>query len=179
MTRKNYQIEPQFERRIPEGDDLERSQCTSCGFVDYQNPKIVVGSVATWEDKYLLCRRAIEPRSGFWTLPAGYLELGETAEQGALREAWEEARAKLCIDQLLAVYSVPHISQIQLMFRASLETSEISPGPESEDVMLVTWDDIPWDELAFPSVVWALHQQRKVVGKKQFPPFSNPADAAY
>lgn len=176
MTRKNYQLEPQFERRIPDGDDHERSQCTSCGFVDYQNPKIVVGSVATWEDKYLLCRRAIEPRRGFWTLPAGFLELGETAEKGALREAWEEARAQLSINQLLAVYSVPHISQIQLMFCASLETPDISPGPESEDVMLVAWDDIPWGETAFPSVVWALRHQRQVVGKKHFPPFSNPTD---
>ncbi len=177
--RKKYRIEPQFERNIPEGDDHERSQCTSCGFIDYQNPKIVVGSVATWADRYLLCRRAIEPRKGLWTLPAGYLELGETAEAGARREAWEEARAKLNINQLLAVYSIPHISQVQLMFRATLESPSISPGPESLDVILVTWDEIPWDAIAFPSVIWALRQQRKVMGKNQFPPFSNPDDASY
>ena len=130
-----------------------------------------------WEDKYLLCRRAIEPRRGYWTLPAGFLELEETAEQGAAREAWEEARARLNILQLLAVYSVPHISQIQLMFCATLESSEISPGPESEDVRLVAWQDIPWDALAFPSVIWALRQQKQILGKTHFPPFSNPVEA--
>ncbi len=173
---KRYQLEPRFEQNMPDGDDRERSVCATCGFVDYQNPKIVVGSVAAWEGKLLLCRRAIEPRKGYWTLPAGYLELGETAEEGALREAWEEARARLRLDRLLAVYSVPRISQVQLMYRANLETPEISPGPESQDVMLASWDDIPWADIAFPTVGWALRHYRDTLGKTNFPPFSNPLD---
>ncbi len=168
--------EPKFERSIPPGDNIERSVCAACGFVDYQNPKIVVGSVAIWDDKILLCRRAIDPRKGYWTLPAGYLELGETAEDGALREAAEEACAKLEIDRLMAVYSVPRISQVQLMFRARLVSPTIAAGPESAEVGLFDWDDIPWPELAFPTVGWALRHFRESRGRGDFPPFSNPVD---
>src|SRR3990170_2498716 len=114
-----------FVREIPDGDDRPRLVCGTCGFIQYDNPMIVVGSVATWEGRILLCRRAIHPRRGFWTLPAGYLELHESAADGAVREAWEEARARLRIDQLLAVYSIPRISQIQLIFRARLLTPDI------------------------------------------------------
>ncbi|MEM1193695.1 MAG: NUDIX hydrolase, partial [Pseudomonadota bacterium] len=92
---EDFDRTPLFRTQIPAGDDRERSQCGHCGFIDYQNPKIVTGVVATWEDKILLCKRAIEPRKGFWTLPAGYLELNESTEEGAIREAWEEARARL------------------------------------------------------------------------------------
>lgn len=167
-----------FVKTVPEGDDRERRVCTRCGFIDYENPKIVTGSVATDDSgRILLCKRAIEPRLGFWTLPAGYMELGETVEQGARREAWEEARAELSIDQVLAVYSIPRISQVQIMFRARLDNPDaIAPGPESQEVMLVSWEDIPWTELAFPSVYWALNQHREVIGQAQFPPFSNPDD---
>ena len=168
--------EPNFERSVPPGDNIERSVCAACGFVDYQNPKIVVGSVATWADKILLCRRAIDPRIGYWTLPAGYMELGETAEEGALREATEEACAKLEIDRLMAVYSVPRISQVQLMFRARLVSLAIAAGPESEEVGLFEWDDIPWPDLAFPTVGWALRHFRESRGRDDFPPFSNPID---
>jgi len=167
---------PDFRRRVPEGDDLERSVCVRCGFVDYQNPRIVVGSVATWEDQILLCRRAIEPRKGYWTLPAGYLELHESVEDGALREAWEEARARLVIDRLLAMYSVLHISQVQIMFRARLETPDVAAGPESEEVGLFAWEDVPWADIAFPTVGWALRQHREVRGKADFPPFANPVE---
>lgn len=173
---KNYQLEPRFEQIIPDGDDRNRSVCTACGFVNYQNPKVVVGSIATWDKKILLCKRAIEPRKGYWTLPAGYLELGETAEDGAVREAWEEARARLRIERLLAVYSVPRISQVQLMYRAALESPEFSPGPESAEVTLASWDDIPWADIAFPTVGWALRHYREVLGKTDFPPFSNPVE---
>jgi 8-oxo-dGTP pyrophosphatase MutT (NUDIX family) len=104
-----------LERRRPEGDDRDRHVCPTCGAVHYQNPKIVVGSVCTFGERVLLCRRAIPPRSGFWTIPAGYLEQGETAEEGAMREAWEEARARIELDGLLAVYSVARIDQVQLL----------------------------------------------------------------
>ncbi|MEM9838640.1 MAG: NUDIX hydrolase [Pseudomonadota bacterium] len=167
-----------FERRVPDGDDRERNICTRCGFIEYENPKIVTGSVATDDQgRILLCKRAIEPRLGFWTLPAGYMELNETVEQSACREAWEEARAELEIDQVLAIYSVPRISQVQVMFRARLLNPDtIDAGPESQDVMLVSWEDIPWTELAFPTVYWALRHHREVIGTKAFPPFSNPED---
>src|SRR5580692_9878204 len=107
-------------RRIPEGDDRERMICVDCGFVLYDNPKIVVGSVARWGDRVLLCRRAINPRRGFWTLPAGYLELNESTRAGAEREAWEEARAKRAIETLLAIYDITRLSQVQLIYRARL-----------------------------------------------------------
>ena len=167
---------PQFDMKVPEGDDRERAVCAHCGFVDYRNPKIVVGSVALWKDEILLCRRAIEPRQGFWTLPAGYLELGESAEEGARREAWEEARARLALDRLLAVYSVPRISQVQLMFRARLAAPDIAAGPESAEVGLFAWEDIPWADIAFPTVGWALRQWRETKDLADFPPFSNPVD---
>src|SRR6476660_3522998 len=108
---------PSFERRIPEGDDRERMICADCGHIDYQNPKVVVGTVVTWEGKILMCRRAIEPRRGFWTLPAGYLELGETLEEGAAREAMEEATADISLDGILGVFSVARIGQVQVIFR--------------------------------------------------------------
>lgn len=163
-----------FERRIPDGDDRDRLVCRDCGFVAYENPKIVVGSVAAWDGRILLCRRAIEPRRGFWTLPAGFLELHETAAAGARREAWEEARARLEIDQLLAVYSVPRISQIQLIYRARLATPEVAAGPETLELDLFGWDAIPWDLLAFPSVHWALRDYDAVRGQAIFAPRGNP-----
>jgi ADP-ribose pyrophosphatase YjhB (NUDIX family) len=163
-----------FERQVPAGDDRARLVCQDCGFVNYENPKVVVGSVAAWQDKILLCRRAIEPRRGFWTLPAGYLELHEEAAAGALREAWEEARARLAIDQLLAVYSIPRISQIQLIYRARLLTPEVAAGPETLELDLFEWDAIPWDLLAFPSVHWALADFRAVRGEEVFAPRGNP-----
>ena len=173
---RQQNVAPRFERSIPDGDDRERKVCITCGFIDYQNPKIVVGSVALWKTRILLCKRAIEPRKGYWTLPAGYLELNESAGEGALREAWEEARARLTLDRLLAVYSVQHISQIQLIYRAHLETDEISAGPESEAVGLFEWDDIPWGDLAFPTVGWALRHWRETKDEAAFAPFSNPVD---
>ena len=162
-----------FDKRVPDGDDLERHVCRDCGWIHYDNPKIVVGSVVTFEDKFLLCRRAIEPRKGFWTLPAGYMENEETTEEGARREAWEEAKADIKIRDLLAIYNVTHISQVQIMYRAYLEKPEFSAGIESLEVALFDWDDIPWDDLAFPTVVWALHQYRDVADQKAITPFSN------
>ena len=175
MTSSDGESSAGFVRKIPEGEDQERLVCETCGFIAYENPKIVVGSVASWDDRILLCRRAIEPRKGYWTLPAGYLEQHETAVQGAKREAWEEARAELAIDQLLAVYSIPRISQIQLIFRAKLVSAAVEPGPETEVLDLFAWDKIPWEELAFPSVHWALHHYDEVRDQSTFAPRHNPA----
>ena len=163
-----------FVSRVPEGDTRARLVCSDCGFVRYENPKVVVGSVASWEGRILLCRRAIEPRRGFWTLPAGYLELNETATDGALREAWEEARARIEVDRLLAVYSIPRLSQVQLIFRARLLGPGIESGPESTEVALFQWAEIPWAEIAFPSAGWALNHHREVAEASDFAARTNP-----
>lgn len=163
-----------FSRRKPDGDDRERMVCNGCGFVHYVNPKIVVGVVTGMDGKILLCRRAIEPRKGYWTLPAGFMEEAETTEQGALREAREEANADLEILSLLAVYNIPRISQVQLFYKARMRSPTFSPGPESSEVGLFAWDDIPWDEIAFPSAFWALHHYRQVRDVEVFAPFGNP-----
>ncbi len=160
---------------VPEGDDRERLTCPDCGFVHYDNPKIVAGVVAVWEGRFLMCRRAIEPRTGKWTLPAGYLELNETTAEGAIREAWEEARASLEIDALLAVYDIPRINQVQMFFRARLTSPDIEAGPESLEVGLFERDRIPWDDLAFPSVAWALRHYAEVEGLVDFAPRCTPA----
>ncbi|HUI17613.1 MAG TPA: NUDIX hydrolase [Alphaproteobacteria bacterium] len=161
-------------RAVPEGDNRERLMCPDCGFVLYDNPKIVVGAVALWQERVLLCKRAINPRLGYWTLPAGYLELNETTSEGALREAREEARARLALDGLLAVYNIPRLSQVQLIYRARLLSPEVAAGHETEAVGLFAWDEIPWSELAFPSVHWALHHAREVWGSELTQVRSNP-----
>ena len=160
--------------RIPEGDNRERLTCPDCGFINYENPKIVVGAVCTWEGKLLLCRRAIDPRSGFWTIPAGYMELNETAEAGAAREAKEEACADIDIDGLIGVYTIPRISQVQLIYRATLKDGVFAAGEETLELDLYDWKDIPWDDLAFPSVKWALDHWREIADDEIWPPFSNP-----
>lgn len=162
-----------FSRRVPDGDNRPRLVCDSCGFISYENPKIVVGSVCTKDDRILLCRRAIDPRRGYWTLPAGYLEVHETTMDGAMREAQEEACAQIEIDALLAVYNVPRISQVQVIYRARL-VSAVAAGPESEEVGLFHWDEIPWHDLAFPSVHWALHHYREVREQAVFVARTNP-----
>ena len=138
--------------RIPEGDSLPRAVCDACGHIQYENPKIVVGCVPVRGERILLCKRAIEPRYGRWTLPAGFMENAETAAEGAMREALEEANAQVEIEELYTVFSVPHISQVHMMFRAKLLNEDFSAGTESLAVKLVTADEIPWDELAFTVV---------------------------
>ncbi len=166
---------PDFHRIVPDGDDHVRDVCKSCGFVHYINPKIVVGSVITDDaGRVVMCRRAINPQKGLWTIPAGFMELGETPEEGAMREAREEACATIEIRDLLAVYTIPHISQVQLMYRARLADPEVAAGIESLEVGLFAWDDIPVKELAFPSVHWALSHSRDAAGKTDFAPFTNP-----
>ena len=153
-----------FVRHIPEGDTHPRDVCADCGFIAYQNPKVVVGSVVVSDGKVLMCKRAIEPRMGFWTLPAGYLELGETIEEGAAREAKEEAQADIALDGILGVFSIARIGQVQVIFRARFGgdgTPHFSAGPESQEVALFAWEDIPWNDIAFPSVHWALNAWRQ------------------
>lgn len=154
-------LAPSFTRRVPEGDTHERSVCDRCGFVAYQNPKIVVGSVVRVRDEgILMCRRAIEPRAGFWTLPAGYMELGETPAEAAAREAREEALAEIEVGEVLALYTVRRLGQVQIMHRAVLDGS-YGVGDETLEVGVFAWDQIPWDDVAFPTVVWALHHDRR------------------
>lgn len=167
---------PSFRQQVPEGDNRVRDVCESCGFVAYQNPKVVVGSVLAEGGRVLLCRRAIEPRRGFWTLPAGYLELHETLEEGAAREAAEEAGAAIVLDGILAVYNISRLGQVQVIFRARFEGGPaFAAGAESLEVRLFEWDRIPWDALAFPSVHWALHAWHDAEGRPLAAPASNPA----
>ena len=138
--------------RIPEGDDRPRHTCDSCDIVHYQNPKIIVGCLPVYQDKVLLCRRAIEPRKGYWTLPAGFMEMGETMVDGATRETWEEAQAKVENHSLYRVIDVPFINQVYVFYRAELASPDFAPGPESLEVKLFMEDEIPWQEISFPSV---------------------------
>jgi len=166
---------PDFEKKIPDGDTSERQVCTACGYIAYENPKIVVGTVVVDDGRVLLCRRAIEPRLGFWTLPAGYLELNETTAEGAKREALEEAGADIALDGILAVYNISRIGQVQIIYRGALHTPGISAGTESLEVGFFRWDEIPWDRIAFPSVHWALQAWRELGPRPLAAPFGNPA----
>ncbi|TMG85052.1 MAG: NUDIX domain-containing protein [Betaproteobacteria bacterium] len=145
-----------LEQRIPDGDTLPRYVCSNCGTVHYQNPKVVVGCLPEWEGQVLLCKRAIEPRHGLWTLPAGFLENGETILAGAERETAEEARARVEVDALYTVISLPQINQLYVMFRARLLDLGFGPGPESLEVRLFDEAEIPWNELAFRTITRTL-----------------------
>lgn len=142
--------------KIPDGDNRERYVCPACGVVHYQNPKVVTGCIPEWEDKILLCKRAIEPRLGLWTLPAGFMENQETSLEGAAREAMEEAHADMRELELYCVFSIPHINQVYTMYRGRLHQGSASPGSESLDVKLVTEQEVPWDQLAFPVITATL-----------------------
>ena len=139
-------------RRVPAGDSRERDCCDACGAVHYVNPRPVVGTIPIWEDRVLLCRRAIEPRHGYWTLPAGFMEIGETTAEGALRETLEEANARVELGPLFSMLDVPHVEQVHIFFRARLLDLDFAPGAESLDVRLFTESDVPWNELAFRTV---------------------------
>jgi len=142
----------QVELKVPSGDNRERHVCISCGEIHYQNPKIVTGCIPVWEDKVLLCKRAIEPRYGLWTVPAGFMENGESTHAGAMRETLEEANARVEIDELYMTVNLPLINQVYMLFRAQLLDLDFSAGEESLDVRLYSEDEIPWEELAFPTV---------------------------
>jgi len=141
---------------IPEGDDRERYICAQCGAIHYQNPKLVTGCIPVWQDKVLLCRRAIEPRLGLWTLPAGFMENGETAQDGAMRESAEEANARVRVIDLYTTFNLPHINQVYLFFRSQLLDLNFSAGYESLEVGLFDEDAIPWEDIAFPAVTETL-----------------------
>lgn len=145
------------ELRIPPGDDRPRHVCTSCATIHYQNPKLVIGAIPEWEDgRILLCRRAIEPRYGLWTLPAGFMENGETTAEAAARETLEEANGRIDVGDLYSMYSLPYISQVYLLFRSRLLDLNFSPGLESLEVELFEERDVPWDNLAFRPVRYTL-----------------------
>ncbi len=156
------------ELRIPAGDDRERYTCSACGSIHYQNPKLVVGCVAELGDRILLCRRAIEPRLGLWTLPAGFMENGETVEEAAVRETAEEAKARVEILSLFSVVSLPHISQVYMLFRGRLLNEDFGAGHETLEVRLFLEQDIPWDDLAFPSIAHTLDRYFKDRGQGVF-----------
>ena len=141
---------------IPEGDNRPRYVCPNCHTIHYQNPKLVIGSIPVWEQdgklQILLCKRAIEPRYGYWTLPAGFMENEETTEQAAVRETEEEAGADVELGKLFTLLNVAHVHQVHLFYLARLRNLDFAPGEESLEVQLFTQDDIPWDELAFPTV---------------------------
>jgi len=137
---------------IPPDDNRVRAVCHACNTIHYQNPRMVVGCIAEWDDRILLCRRAIEPRHGLWTVPAGYMENGETTAEGAMRETLEEANAQVEIIALYALYNIPHINQVYLLFRARLLAPSFSAGSETLDARLVAESEVPWDQLAFATV---------------------------
>jgi ADP-ribose pyrophosphatase YjhB (NUDIX family) len=166
-----------FFLRIPHGFKCKRLICADCGHIAYDNPKVVVGSVVVADDRVLTCRRAIEPRRGFWTLPAGYLEHGETLQEGAAREAWEEAQADIVLDGILGVFSISRIGQVQVIFRARFATPgmpRFAAGPESLEVALFSTQLIPRDEIAFPSVLWALDAWHRTGSTPLGAPAGNP-----
>ena len=144
------------ELRCPEDDNRPRHICVACGMIHYQNPKMVIGSIPEWEDKILLCRRAIEPRYGLWTIPGGFMENGESTTEAAIRETLEEANARIAIGDLYSMYSLPNINQVHLIFRARLLDTDFAPGRESLEVRLFTETEIPWDKVAFRPVKFSL-----------------------
>jgi ADP-ribose pyrophosphatase YjhB (NUDIX family) len=143
---------------IPDDDNRERAVCPSCGFIHYENPLNVVGTVPVWGEQVLLCRRAIEPRRGYWTLPAGFLELGETTAAGAVRETDEEAGARIDLGPLFTLLNVVRVGQVHLFYLATLRDTEFAPGPESLDARLFHEHEVPWEEIAFRTVKETLHR---------------------
>ena len=158
----------EVEQKIPEGETLLRAVCPACQTIHYQNPKIVAGCLPEWEGKILLCRRAIEPRLGLWTFPAGFMELGESTEEAAARETLEEAHARVTIHSLYAVFSLPHVDQVYVVYRATLQDLNFGPGEESLEVQLMPIDTIPWDQLAFPVIRETLQRYVEDTSRTQF-----------
>jgi len=138
--------------RVPEDDNRERAVCTGCAEIHYENPINVVGTVPVWGQQVLLCRRNIEPRRGLWTLPAGFLELGETTEEGAARETVEEAGAQFEMQELFAILNVVHVGQVHFFYRARLLDAQFDPGPETSEARLFAEHEVPWDQIAFRTV---------------------------
>ena len=156
---------------IPDGDNLPRHVCSKCGMIHYQNPKIVAGCIPEWQSQILLCRRAIEPRSGLWTIPAGFMENGETLQQAAQRETYEEACANVELKGLYSIFNLPHVNQIYVIFRGQLKEKYFAPGLESLETALFEQDEIPWVEMAFPVVIKTLERYFKDRESNQYPTF--------
>jgi len=156
-------------RKIPEGEDRERDVCPSCGEIFYVNPKVIVGCIPTVGDQVLLCKRAIEPRYGKWTLPAGFMENRETTAEGAAREMWEEAEARAVDMALYRIFDVPHISQVYVFYRCEVLDGQFGAGSESLESKLYSEADIPWDELAFPVVIEMLREFFEDRKTQEFP----------
>ncbi len=156
------------EQKIPQGETLSRAVCPACQTIHYQNPKIVAGCLPEGEGKILLCRRAIEPRLGFWTFPAGFMELGESTEEAAARETLEEANARVTIQTLYSVFSLPHVDQVYIVYRAILQDLNFGPGEESLEVRLMPIEAIPWDQLAFPVIRETLQRYVEDTARAQF-----------
>ena len=148
----------QLHQIIPEGDNRLRQVCRKCATIHYDNPKIVTGCLPLWEGKILLCRRAIEPRKGYWNLPSGYMEHGETAEAGAARELWEEAEARIQLSGLHCIYSIPPIGQVYMHFIGDVIDGKYGVGEESLETQLFALDELPWQEIAFTSTTYSLKQ---------------------
>ena len=157
------------QEKIPLGDQQLREVCSECGTIHYVNPKVICGALALWEGKVLLCRRAIEPRYGLWTLPAGYMELFETMEQGSARETREEALAEVDIEQLYCMYNIPRIGQIYVLFKAQIINGQFGAGEETLESRLFSEEEIPWDQLAFPSVERTLRHYFADLKQQPFP----------
>lgn len=155
--------------KVPVDDNRQRHVCDACETIHYINPKVIVGCLPTVGDKILLCKRAIEPRYGKWTLPAGFMENGETSADGAARETWEEAAAKAVDLVLYRIFDVPHISQVYLFYRCGIENDEFGVGPESLESALFSEEEIPWDELAFPTVIELLKEFLKDRQTDEYP----------
>ncbi len=156
------------EKKIPPGDDHRRYVCTVCGNIHYQNPKLVVGCIPEYQHRILLCKRDIEPRRGKWTLPAGFLENGETVREGAMRETYEEALVRVEIIAPFRLFDLAFVNQLYLMFRASILVPDFGPTPESSEVRLVLEEDIPWDDIAFPVIARTLRHYFSDRVKGQF-----------
>jgi ADP-ribose pyrophosphatase YjhB (NUDIX family) len=156
-------------QEIPAGDNRPRYVCIDCKTIHYQNPKIVAGTLPIYQGKILLCKRAIEPRLGYWTLPAGFMENQETTSEAALRETWEEAEAKVTLDGLYTVMDIPHIDQVHIFFRATIIDGEFGVGDESLETKLFSPEEIPWDEISFPTVFQTLKQYLLDEPRSHFP----------
>lgn len=155
--------------QIPEGDDRQRYVCSSCELIHYTNPRVIVGCLPIYEGKVLLCKRAIEPRKNYWTLPAGFMENGETTAQGAARETWEEAMARVSNMELYRIFDVPYISQVYMFYRCDVDNGEYGVGPESLESGLYEEHEIPWDNIAFPVIKEALCEYYVDVKTGTFP----------
>ncbi|MFN9800120.1 MAG: NUDIX domain-containing protein [Planctomyces sp.] len=178
VTPAGRALAQRFELRLPSDDNRERMTCLDCGWVHYENPRIIVTAVVRHGERLLLCRRAIRPRYGFWTFPGGFMENHETPEEGACREVREESGAEVVIRQLMGVYSIPRIGQVHLVYLADMVTPHYSPGTESLDVQLYdpVESRLPWDDLAFPVNHWVLRDYLSLRGGEVHRPFSTRPD---